>query len=208
MKTYEVYKITNKLNNKIYIGITSQGAGVRYYKHLSDALHGSPFPIHNALQKYGKENFTLEIIELCDTSEILREREKYWIAFYNSTNREIGYNMTEGGDGTFGRLHSEETKEKIRQKALGRKASEETKKKMSQVHKQNYSEAHRKAVAESNAKRTKHVLIYDLDMNFIKECDSLKTTTEEFKLNRTTLNKYIKNKEAYGNFFFRLKEVA
>lgn len=43
MKTYEVYKITNKLNNKIYIGITSQGAGVRYYKHLSDALHGSPF---------------------------------------------------------------------------------------------------------------------------------------------------------------------
>lgn len=75
MKTYEVYKITNKLNNKIYIGITSQGAGVRYYKHLSDALHGSPFPIHNALRKYGKENFTLEIIEYGSGEYIFKYKE-------------------------------------------------------------------------------------------------------------------------------------
>jgi group I intron endonuclease len=209
MKTYEVYKITNKLNNKIYIGITSQGAGVRYYKHLSDALHGSPFPIHNALRKYGKENFTLEIIELCETSEILKEREKYWIAFYNSTNREIGYNMTEGGNGTFGRLHSEETKEKIRQKALGRKASEETKRKLSQIYKQNYSEAHRKAVAESNAKRTKAILMFDRQNNLIKEYPSLKLAASENHLHVDTIRNIAKGKSnGSGEYIFKYKEVA
>ena len=87
------------------------------------------------MAKYGEENFTLEIIDFAETYEELKEREKYWIKQYDSMNREKGYNLTEGGDGTFGRLHSEETKEKMRQKAIGRKASEETKKKMSEMRK-------------------------------------------------------------------------
>lgn len=209
MKTYEVYKITNKLNNKIYIGITNQGAGVRYRKHLSDALHGSCFPIHNALRKYGKENFTLEIIELCETSEILKEQEKYWISFYKSNDREIGYNMTEGGDGTFGRSHSEETKDKIRQKALGRKVSEDTKKKLSQIHKLNYSDAHRKAIAESNAKRTKAILMFDKQNNLIKEYPSLKIAASENNLHVDTIRNIAKGKsKGSGEFIFKYKEVA
>ncbi|MCU9931163.1 NUMOD3 domain-containing DNA-binding protein, partial [Escherichia coli] len=61
----------------------------------------------------------------------LYELEKYYIKLHNSKDRKIGYNLTEGGDGTIGRLHSDETKDKIRKKAVGRKASDEVKQKMS-----------------------------------------------------------------------------
>lgn len=155
VRTYEVYKITNKITNKIYIGITNQGSGVRYRHHWYEARTGEPAPIHRSMAKYGEHNFTLEIIDFAENAKELKEKEKYYIKFFNSKDRKIGYNLTDGGDGTFGRKHSEETKEKIRQKALGRKLSEETKKKMSEIHKLNYSDEHRKAVAERNAKRTK-----------------------------------------------------
>ena len=135
MKSNEVYKITNKLTNKDYIGITNQGSGARYRHHWYESRIGEPSPIHRSMAKYGEESFTLEIIDFADTYDELKEKEKYWIKWYNSTDRSIGYNLTEGGDGTFGRMHSEETKEKIRQKALGRKASEDTKKKMSESRK-------------------------------------------------------------------------
>ena len=133
MKSNEVYKITNKITGKIYIGITNQGSGARYRHHWYESRIGEPSPIHRSMAKYGEDNFTLEIIDFAETYEELKEKEKFWIKKFNSTDRNIGYNLTEGGDGTFGRVHSEETKEKIRQKALGRKISEETKKKMSEA---------------------------------------------------------------------------
>lgn len=133
MKSNEVYKITNKITGKIYIGITNQGSGARYRHHWYESRIGEPSPIHRSMAKYGEDNFTLEIIDFAETYEELKEKEKFWIKEFNSTDRNIGYNLTEGGDGTFGRTHSEETKEKIRQKALGRKISEETKKKMSEA---------------------------------------------------------------------------
>ena len=133
MKSNEVYKITNKITGKIYIGITNQGSGARYRHHWYESRIGEPSPIHRSMAKYGEDNFTLDIIDFAETYEELKEKEKFWIKKFNSTDRNIGYNLTEGGDGTFGRTHSEETKEKIRQKALGRKISEETKKKMSEA---------------------------------------------------------------------------
>lgn len=118
MKSNEVYKITNKLTNKVYIGITNQGSGARYRHHWYESRTGEPSPIHRSMAKYGEENFTLEIIDFADTYDELKEKEKYWIKWYNSTDRSIGYNLTEGGDGTFGRMHSEETKEKNQTKSL------------------------------------------------------------------------------------------
>lgn len=132
----EIYKITNKINNKIYIGLTIQGSRVRFLHHLYEARSGSIFPIHRALRKYKEENFELEtLITLPEgqDKEELKRLEKFYIKDLKANNRQFGYNLTEGGDGTLGRLHSEETKEKIRQKALGRKMSEESKKRMSEA---------------------------------------------------------------------------
>ena len=171
----EVYKIQNNLNGKIYIGITIQGARTRFLHHLYEARSGSSFPIHRSINKNGKENFTIDVIEVCDSTEQMKEREKYWISFYNTTDRSKGYNRTIGGDGTFGRLHSEETKRKIGLLAIGRKASDATKKRMSDSHTENPPSKERIAnVVAANKARTKAVVQYDIDMNFIAEYKSLK----------------------------------
>lgn len=193
MKSNEVYKITNKINGKIYIGITNQGSGVRYYKHWSDARKGDPCPIHKAMAKYGKENFTLEIIDFADTYEELKEKEKFYIKKFNSMDRSIGYNLTEGGDGTFGRFHSEETKEKIRQKALGRKASEEAKKKMSESRKGKCSDKMKSHLQEISKIRCHKVYQYDKDLNFIAEYESMRKASEATGINRDTIRLQLKN---------------
>ena len=206
MKSLEVYKITNKITNKVYIGITNQGSGARYRHHWYESRIGEPSPIHKSMAKYGESNFTLEIIDFADNYEELKEKEKYWILFYNSKDRKIGYNLTDCGDGTFGRKHSEETKEKIRQKALGRKVPEEIRKKMSETKKLKYTDAQRRAVAASNAKRTKHILMYDLSMNFIKEYNSMKEAALENNIHIDTIRNYIKGITKNPKVIFKYKE--
>lgn len=90
-----IYKVTNKENKKSYIGQTTQEPEVRWYHHLEDASLGSDLKFHRALRKYGKDGFDWEIIETVEP-EKLNEREKYWIAFYDSFHN--GYNSTIGGD--------------------------------------------------------------------------------------------------------------
>lgn len=85
-----IYKTTNLVNGKIYIGKD---------KNNNPAYLGSGKILHLAFQKYGIENFNKEILEECETLEDLNEREKYWIGFYNSTDRKIGYNIALGGNG-------------------------------------------------------------------------------------------------------------
>ena len=94
-----IYKITNKENGKAYIG-QSVHIEDRWYKHKWESqAEGYPqynYTIHKAFRKYGISAFTFEIIEECD-QEMLDEREKYWIALYDTYMK--GYNDTEGGDG-------------------------------------------------------------------------------------------------------------
>lgn len=193
MKSNEVYKITNKINGKIYIGITNQGSGTRYRHHWYEARIGEPSPIHRAMAKYGEANFTLEIIDFANTCDELKEKEKFYIKKFNSMDRSIGYNLTEGGDGTFGRLHSEETKEKIRQKALGRKVSEEAKKRMSESRKGKCSDKKRKHLQEISKLNCKKVYQYDRNLNFIAEYDSVTEACKITGLNKDTIRRQLKN---------------
>ena len=195
----EVYKITNETNGKVYIGITNQGYEVRWYKHCSDAECKSEFPVHNAIRKYGKENFQIEVIETIEDKDYdyLKEREIYWIKKFDSYNREKGYNLTLGGDGTFGRFHSEETKDKIRQKALGRTWSDEMRKKASESHKANnydsvemskrcikgneirWSDQKQREKASVNNPRNRKVYQYDREMNLLGEYRSCAEAARE-----------------------------
>lgn len=86
----EIYKITNTLNGKIYIGKDTT-SDPKYY--------GSGLLIRRSINKYGIDNFTKEIIDITEDYGELSDKEKYWIKQYNSTNPEIGYNISEGGDG-------------------------------------------------------------------------------------------------------------
>lgn len=124
-----VYKITNIIDGKIYIGITKQGVMSRWYKHCSESKYGSTTYLHNAIRKYDKSNFVIEIVETIDNEtdyDQLKEREIYWISYFNSNDRSIGYNLTIGGDGCFGRVLSDDTKNKISDALTGIKHSEET----------------------------------------------------------------------------------
>ena len=84
-------------NNKRYIGI-SNNIRRRMNEHNVDFRNN--LPIESAIQKYGKINnfILLEEIE-AENRQLMREREKYWIAKYHSNNKEFGYNVSEGGDG-------------------------------------------------------------------------------------------------------------
>lgn len=103
-----IYKITNLINNKIYIG-QSIDIEKRYKNHIYFSKNPSSreynTPIHAALRYYGENNFKIEILEKCKKEE-LDEREIYYINKFSSNNREIGYNLTNGGDGRKGNAKS------------------------------------------------------------------------------------------------------
>jgi hypothetical protein len=91
-----VYKITNSSNGKCYIGKTERSNPIeRFHEHLRDRQRYSERPLYRAINKYGPECFSFEIIEEVDNAE---ERETYWIQHYNSYGK-AGYNATTGGEG-------------------------------------------------------------------------------------------------------------
>ena len=94
-----IYKITNIINNKLYIGKTVNTIEKRFNQHKNESKteRAKNRPLYRAINKYGIENFEIEIIEECNY-DILNEREIYWINYYDTYNN--GYNATLGGDGT------------------------------------------------------------------------------------------------------------
>ena len=91
-----IYKITNDINQKIYIGKTEFSIEKRFKEHCSDAFRkkNEKRPLYAAMRKYGIEHFYIELIEETNQPE---EREVYWIEQYRSFKN--GYNATKGGDG-------------------------------------------------------------------------------------------------------------
>lgn len=88
MKQYYIYLTTNKINGKQYIG--------QHYGELADDYFGSGSLILKALQTYGKQNFTKEILEICESREQADEREIFWISYYNAVENENFYNLANG----------------------------------------------------------------------------------------------------------------
>lgn len=93
-----IYKITNDVNKKVYIGKTLFSIEKRWKEHLNSRLREQckNRPLYRAMNKYGVEHFSIEAVEQC-IDESASEREKYWISYYNSYHN--GYNATYGGDG-------------------------------------------------------------------------------------------------------------
>ena len=100
MKTYIVYKITNKKNGKSYIGKTEYSLEHRWNRHLSSARNGSKFRFHSAIRKYGEDCWDLSVIETYQTEDenIIDEKETHFIKLFESDTKK-GYNATSGGTG-------------------------------------------------------------------------------------------------------------
>jgi group I intron endonuclease len=110
-----IYKVTNNITGKVYVG-------KREIPDDWSSYYGSGKIIKHSLKKYGKENFTKEIIEECKTKQELNERERYWIKKLN-TLQPNGYNISDGGDwgDTFtNNPNRESIREKYRQRTKGK----------------------------------------------------------------------------------------
>jgi hypothetical protein len=116
-----IYKITNILNNKVYIGLTVQNLNDRFKQHLNGVNSGSNCQLHRAIRKYGVENFKVEKICRCNSIDKMKKLEILFIKKFNSF--ENGYNMTSGGDGCTdywkGKKHKQSTKDLMKIKMIG-----------------------------------------------------------------------------------------
>jgi group I intron endonuclease len=112
-----IYKVTNKINGKIYIGKTLKSIDIRKKQHLYNRSKLKHITFYKALNKYHPKNFKWEIIKECNNETNLNYYEKYYISLFDSVKR--GYNDSYGGEGSSGRICKEETREKISEKNKG-----------------------------------------------------------------------------------------
>src|ERR1039457_1426135 len=159
-----LYKITNLLDQKVYIGQTNSNNRWRQHKYNAKNPERTHQYIHRAMAKYKIENFIYEVIATCMTQEDANEIESILIKQYNSKNKNFGYNLTIGSD--YGG-HSEETREKLRKlmfnrlatkghPSLGQKRTPEQKENISKGRREHpviYTPEIRKRISESQSKR-------------------------------------------------------
>lgn len=136
-----IYKIICLATGKLYIGQTLRTIEKRWKRHIRDAKKGSEHKFHRAIRKYGEENFTVEellAVSAPTKKELKAQLDLLEIEYISRFNtREKGYNSTDGGEGTAGRVCSEESRERYRQANMGERnpsfgkaCSEETKEKV------------------------------------------------------------------------------
>lgn len=116
-----IYKITNQINGKVYIG-QSIDIEARWLRHRRDSKIENSL-LYRAMRKYGIENFTFEVVEECSIEE-LDYKEEFYIEKYRSYigyEDCNGYNMTLGGGGVRGKIFTDEEIEKIRKSKIGEK---------------------------------------------------------------------------------------
>jgi group I intron endonuclease len=117
-----IYKFTNKINSKCYIGQTTKDLSTRRKKHIVTSKRSNTY-FHNALKKYDSGDFKWEVLCECESKDELNEMEFHYIKQYNSHWTKHGYNIDIGGyngpclmgkdNGMYGKHHSKESKIKM-----------------------------------------------------------------------------------------------
>lgn len=148
-----IYKITNTLNNKVYIGQTTRTVAKRFQEHLKSCSEQSKQTLHlyQAMNFYGKDVFIVEEIDYAVSQLELNQKEDYWIQFYDSIN--TGYNMMPGGSET-NPMKSALVKEKHDLKMRTEATRTKISKTMSEYRLQHgFTDEHKRRIKESRAKR-------------------------------------------------------
>lgn len=99
------------MNEKIYVGITNErNIKTRFARHANSSKTAGVY-LHYSIEKYGRENFSIELLCECDTAEEAKSKEKWYIAEWKLNRYRYpsgnGMNLTDGGDGSFGHIHSQ-----------------------------------------------------------------------------------------------------
>lgn len=158
-----IYKVTNQINGKVYIGQTSVTLTKRKAAHVNKTKSNSSTFFHNAIRKNGIESFTWEVVHSCYSKEEANEKECEFIKTLGC-KFPAGYNLTDGGEGTIGYRPTEEKNalmsrlHKGNKHALGCKHSAEANALKSERQKGKKGPVGRKHTEESKAKMSKILL--------------------------------------------------
>lgn len=126
-----IYVIANTINGKVYIGKTARNIKERWTEHKSKLRNGNHNNHHlqNSWNKYGEKAFKFLVLEYCPVEQ-LDDREIHHIAVYKE--RDMCYNLTDGGDGVTGIVLSEESRLKISETKRGKRLTEEQRRRISE----------------------------------------------------------------------------
>jgi len=192
-----VYCITNKINGKKYIGSSRK-------ETIDLTYFGSGRAIVQALKKYGKENFTRQI--LWEGKGDARDIESYWLEYFNAAHNPLFYNMTNDARGNT--LHKEETKKTVSKKLIGRKFSKEVCQKISKAKigkstskkgksdgpKPGVTKAHKGRVSP-NKGHTKQIALYSVNWVYIKTYNSYTELAKDININPETVRQCLIGKQ-------------
>ncbi len=194
-----IYKLTNKINGMIYIGQTIvKNPFTRINRHFNQNKHNQ-FRLQNAIQKYGKENFSIFILDDTIDINLLNELEQYYIDFYNCLSPE-GYNLKKGGEN--GGPCSEETKKKIsiaktgisNSKLLGRKFTQQHCDALSAVRKgKPQTEARKLANIKTTEKRCIPIIAINKQLNEYKIFNSIEECSRQLNLVASCVSRVLRN---------------
>ena len=181
-----IYRILCKTNGKSYIGqYRLDNPKLRYNRHLKDAKSGSQCTIHEAIRKYGEEQFELITLCICQTPEELNKKEIEYIEQYDTMINKNGYNMVPGGKGRAPNFHhKEEHREKMSKLFKGRKLSDETKEKL-RIAKSNIpaTQKNKDSIAEAAQKKFNEQIfpkrLNEWILQFNKKGDTLNCNSED-----------------------------
>jgi group I intron endonuclease len=179
--TMFIYKITNTINGKVYIGQTIREATTRFRQHRKE-LRTNKHPnsyLQNAWNKYGESAFVFEVVEQFEPEMNfdLGNLERYWIKHYGSLDRNKGYNLTSGGKGTPSHIVTQETRKVLSEKCSGWNHSPEAKEKIR---------------LSSTGRITRDKQVIDLSVGYVWE--SAKEAAEVYKINYPTLVGWLNGK--------------
>ena len=208
-----IYKILNLINNKCYIGQSQN-----LYKRFLDYKKGRFSPhLKKSVEKYGIDNFRVEVIEQNILFENLNEKEQFWIDYYESFKEEKGYNICKIAGTTRGLKKSEKEKEEMSKRAKNRigdknpfynkKHTEETKRKIGLKNSdKKLSEEHINKFCKKGAESCKKKVIQlTLDDNYIKTWDSIIEASISLHIPAPSISKVVHNKrKSTGGFKWEL----
>ncbi len=191
-----IYKITNLINSKIYIGssvhISNRKSG--HFSHLRKNIHPNKH-LQAAFNKYGEDNFVFEILETLDDSEFLRLKEDQYIKKFDATNSKIGYNCKDNVINTYIKF-TKEHRENLSKSHKGKKQSQEAKDRIRKARKNQVDCGH---IA---------ILQFDLEDNFLQEYSSIKEACLKYNLASTNICKCMSGiYKTCGGFKWKYKNI-
>lgn len=215
MKQYYVYLTTNLINNKKYIG--------QHYGELDDSYIGSGNIFKKAVNKYGRNNFKKEILEICNTYEEVNYAERKWIEHYDAVKKDEFYNIAQGGFNSNPCAGMSEEAQKIRKEKISKAVSGEKNYfygkhfsgKEHPLYGKHHSKESKRKMSEAKkggkAPTAKSVDIYDASGKFIKHFD----TQRDLKIflglspngSTDTLKKYIAQNKIYHGYIVKYSSL-